>query len=140
MFQLKSVTILLAGLIFVVSTPHSMLLKSLQKMHLPDKTVAILFFIFRFIFLLSHELHRILLAFKSRYIKLPLLKRVSVYSNLISIYFIRIFDRNEHLFKVLISRGFQGKVYSSLTLDWTMNDTLILMTGGSSLILILFYI
>ncbi len=139
-FQLKSVAILMAGLIFVVSTPHSLLLMSLQKMHVPDRAIAILFFIFRFIFLLSHELDRIYLAFKSRYIKLPLLKRLSVYSNLISIYFMRIFDRNEHLFKVLVSRGFQGKVYCAHTLDWTINDSWILMTGGSFLTLIFLYI
>ena len=139
-FQLKSIVIIMAGLIFIISTPFPLLLKSLKKLNCPEKAIALLFFIYRFIFILSHELHRIYLAFQSRYIKLPVWQRLRVYSNLISLYFVRIFDRNEHLFKALISRGFQGKVYSCFPLIWQKNDTLILFIGVTLLSFIHVYI
>lgn len=139
-FQLKSVVIVMAGLVFIISTPYPLLLKSLKKIHWPEKTISLMFFIYRFVFILSYELHRIYLAFRSRYIRLPIWQRLRVYSNLISIYFVRIFDRNERLYKALISRGFQGKVYCNLPLHWTRNDTLILLTGTGILTFIHVYI
>jgi cobalt/nickel transport system permease protein len=139
-FQLKSILILLSGLIFISSTPYPLLLKGLEKIHWPERFIALMLFIYRFIFILSYELHRIYLAFKSRYIKLSFRKRIRVYINMITIYFIRLFDRNEHLFRALISRGFEGKVYCGQSLAWSKIDTVILITGTCLLTFILLFV
>jgi cobalt/nickel transport system permease protein len=136
-FQLKSITIIVAGLLFIVSTPYPLLLKSFEKSHWPNKVIVIMFFVYRLIFILSYELHRMYIAFQSRYIRLSLLKRVRIYVNLLTTYLVRVFDRNEALFKALISRGFNGRVYCSQNLTWTSIDSLILFSGLLFLLFIL---
>jgi cobalt/nickel transport system permease protein len=134
-FQIRSLYIVAAGLIFVTSTPFTHLIKSLEKLKVPDWVVAVTFFIYRFVYILSHELHRLHIAFQSRYIKLPLASKLIMMGRLSAVFMTRIFERNERLYQALISRGFSGNFSIDIPLAWRWSDSLLLVAGVAFLLI-----
>jgi cobalt/nickel transport system permease protein len=133
-FQIKLILLITATFIFIFTTPLNRLITSLQSMKLPEPFVSVTFFIYHFINMLDRELNRIHIALRSRYIKLPMMQRISLIQNVMIMYFLRLFDSNERLYRLLISRGFNGTFRFNMPLSWKRADALIL-TGGTMILI-----
>jgi len=134
-FQLKTVFILTAGLILISSTPMRLFLKSIEKLKMPGWIVTVIFFIYHFIYILLHELTRLQIAYQSRYIKLPIIKRLSIQVKLMAMFLTRVFERNDRLYNALVSRGFNGNISFEGTVYWRITDTMLVLSGITFLIL-----
>ena len=128
-FQLKTILILGASLFLVASTPMKLILSSFEKLRAPEWIIATTFFIYHFVFILTHEITRLQIAFQSRYVKLPMLKRVKAQSRLLAVFLTRIFERNDRLYNALISRGFNGAIPLHIQTSWKYSDTLVVISG-----------
>jgi cobalt/nickel transport system permease protein len=128
-FQVKSLLIICAGFIFIATTPFTRLISSFNRMHIPGRLVSVGFFAYHFIFILSRELDRIHTALRSRYIRLSVLKRVSLIHKVSIMYFMRLFDRSEGLNRLLLSRGFSGTFHFNASLVWQKTDSLLVVSG-----------
>jgi cobalt/nickel transport system permease protein len=135
-FQLKTILIVAAGLFLISSTPMKLFLKSFERLGMPDWIITVTFFVYHFMFILSHELSRLHLAYKSRYVKLSVIKRISMQSKLMAMFFFRIFERNDRLYNALMSRGFNGSISFETQISWKSSDTILVLTGISFLFLI----
>ena len=134
-FQAKTVLILAAGLFLISSTPMKLFLKSMEKLKMPGWIVTVTFFIYHFVYILSHELTRLQIAYQSRYIKLSIIKKLSVQVKLMAMFLTRIFEKNDRLYNALISRGFNGIISFEIPLSWKFSDTILVLTGITFLIL-----
>lgn len=134
-FQIKTILILGASLLLVSSTPMKLFLTSLERLRAPGWIVAITFFIYHFVFILTHEIARLQIAYQSRYIKLPIIKRLKVQTRLLAVFLSRIFERNDRLYNALISRGFNGDIPLYIHISWKYSDTIVVFTGITFLVL-----
>jgi cobalt/nickel transport system permease protein len=128
-FQLKTILIVAAGLFLISSTPMNLFLSSMKKLRAPGWLVAVAFFIYHFVFILSHELRRLQIAYQSRYIKLSIVKRLSVQAKLLAVFLTRLFERNDRLYNALISRGFNGIIPLEIPISWKYSDTILVFSG-----------
>jgi cobalt/nickel transport system permease protein len=128
-FQIKTILIISCGLFLISSTPLKLFLKSFKKFGMPDWIVTVTFFVYHFVFILSHELSRLNLAYQSRYIKLSVFNKISMHSKLMAMFFFRIFERNDRLYNSLMSRGFKGSISFEATLKWRPSDTILVLSG-----------
>jgi len=128
-FNIKSILILTSTIILTSTTPYSLLLKCLENMKMPHWLISVLTILFRFIFLLSSEMERMQLAYKSRYIQMPYLKKIKNYGQMLAVYANRVIERNDRTFQAMISRGFSGEIHIMTVLTWKLNDSLIIITG-----------
>jgi len=135
-FQLKTILVIASGLFLISSTPMKLFLKSFERLGMPDWIITITFFIYHFVFILSHELSRLHMAYNSRYIKLPIFKRIIMQSKLMAMFFFRIFERNDRLYNALISRGFNGSISFETHISWKNSDSILVLTGFSLLFFI----
>jgi len=135
-FQIKTLLILKASLLLITTTPIKLFLTGIAKLKAPGWIVAVTFFIYHFVFIVMHELTRLQIAFQSRYIKLPIIKRLFVQARLLAVFLTRIFERNDLLYNALISRGFNGVLPLHLHLSWKKSDTMLVLSGISFLFLI----
>ena len=133
-FQIKTVLIVAAGLFFISSTPMNLFLSSIKKLKTPGWIVSVTFFIYHFVFILSFELRRLQIAYQSRYIKLPILKRLSIQAKLLAVFLTRIFEKNDRLYNALISRGFNGIIPIEIPISWKSSDTILVLTGTTFII------
>jgi cobalt/nickel transport system permease protein len=135
-FQMKTVLIVASGLFLISSTPMKLFLKSFEKMGLPGWIITVTFFIYHFVYILSHELSRLNMAYQSRYIKLNIIKKLSIHSKLMAMFFFRLFERNDRLFNALMSRGFNGTIAFETSLSWKASDTVLVLSGLTCISLI----
>jgi cobalt/nickel transport system permease protein len=121
----KSILILFISIVLTTTTDFMMLSKGLEKLRMPSVMIAIISFIYRFIFLLIDEVERLLMAYQSRYLKLSLSKRIKIIASMIGLLFIRTYERGERVYLAMESRGFQGTIYTLNDLCWKRYDTLV---------------
>ena len=134
-FQIKTILVLGASLFLVSSTPMKLFLNSLERLRTPGWIVSITFFIYHFVFILTHEITRLQVAYQSRYIKLPIIKRLKVQARLLAVFLTRIFERNDRLYNALISRGFNGVIPLHIHIRWKFSDTIVVFVGMTFLVL-----
>ena len=139
-FQVKSILIISSGLVMISSTPMKLFLKSFEKLGMPNWILTVAFFIYHFVYILSHELSRLNLAYQSRYIKLTLVRKLVIHSKLMAMLFLRIFERNDRLYNSLMSRGFNGSISFDTSLSWKFTDSILILSGFAFLSLILFVV
>jgi cobalt/nickel transport system permease protein len=123
---IKSGDYLYSGVGFFDISEESWIMKKLRA---PGWLVAVAFFIYHFVFILSHELRRLQIAYQSRYIKLSIVKRLSVQAKLLAVFLTRLFERNDRLYNALISRGFNGIIPLEIPISWKYSDTILVFSG-----------
>ena len=128
-FQVKTILVIASGLFLISSTPMKMFLKSFEKIGMPGWIITVTFFVYHFVYILSHELSRLNIAYQSRYIHLSLFRKISIQSKLLAMFFLRIFERNDRLYNALISRGFNGSISFETQLTWKSYDTMLVFGG-----------
>lgn len=134
-FQFKTLLILTASLLFISSTPIKLLLGGIKRLKAPGWIVAMTFFVYHFVFILSHELTRLQIAYKSRYIRLPVIKQLTIRARLLAKFLTRIFERNDRLYHALISRGFNGVIPLHVQISWKNSDTMLVISGMTFLMI-----
>jgi len=123
LINVKAVLALFMSILITTTTDMMLLLKGMEKLRVPKMAIAIVSFMYRFIFLLIDEVERMILAFQSRYFRLPVLKRLAVFANMIAVLFIRTFERGERIYLAMEARGFRGEVYTLTELSWKKSDS-----------------
>ena len=127
LINLKSVIIMFMSLLLMSTTDYMLLLKGLEKFRIPKIIIAILSFLYRFMFLLIDEIERLWMAYRSRYIELSFWKRLKYMGKKIGILFIRTYERGERVYLSMDARGFKGEIRTIEHLHWRYLDTLYLL-------------
>ncbi|MCL6431947.1 MAG: cobalt ECF transporter T component CbiQ [Anaerolineae bacterium] len=111
------VSILVAGLL-TATTPFSDLLAALQSLGLPRLLVALVSFLYRYLFVLVDEAERLWRAREARSARVRgrtsggVAWRARVLGGLIGSLFIRSYERSERVYQAMLARGFEGEIRS----------------------------
>lgn len=110
-------SVLVAGLL-TATTPFSDLLAALQSLGLPRLLVALVSFLYRYLFVLVDEAERLWRAREARSAGVSrragggVVWRAKVLGGLIGSLFIRSYERSERVYQAMRARGFQGEIRS----------------------------
>jgi cobalt/nickel transport system permease protein len=98
------------SVILLVSTTHfSQLLKGMERLGLPRLLLAIISFLYRYLFLLLDQFMRLLRAARSRNLEAgPLSLRLRAAGGIVGSLFIRTYSRAERVHAAMLARGYQG--------------------------------
>jgi cobalt/nickel transport system permease protein len=112
---MKSWVSVQAAVLLVAVTPFSDLLWGLRALHVPQPLVAIVSFAYRYIFVLSDEVLRLIRARAARSAVVngrrsggSLIWRGKVAGRMVGSLMIRSLERSERIYNAMISRGYQG--------------------------------
>lgn len=97
-----------------VTTKFSLLLKGMEKLHLPKILIALSSFMYRYLFVLTDEAMRVQRAWHIRYFGKNKLKQIKIIGNIIGILFVYAYERAERVYQAMCARGFTGQI---VTLD-----------------------
>ena len=125
--NIRSILIFTSSLIFITETPISGLLKTLTFIHIPKWIEAIVIYMQRFIHIIGSEYNRMHLAFSARSFKMSFFAKTKTMANMSTVYFSRLIDRSERLHLAMISRGFNGEIYTRYQLNWRVIDTVVIV-------------
>jgi cobalt/nickel transport system permease protein len=103
------------GILLVATTTFPDLIHAFEHLRLPKMLTTIIAFLFRYLFILTNEVFRILRARESRSAGLPgqkgggsLLWRAKITGNMAGQLFLRSYDRSDRIYQAMISRGYAG--------------------------------
>ena len=91
------------------TTPFPALISGMEKFKLPGIMIDLMSFMYRYIFVLLDEAHRIENARRSRFFGGRFFSEVRVFGNIIGVLFVRSFERGERVYKSMVSRGYNGQ-------------------------------
>lgn len=106
----KGTIAILAMVLLNATTPFVDFLHGLESMRVPRVMVNVLGFMYRYLFVLSDERERMILALRSRS---PHPRRLFLWRGLagiIGVLFIRAFERGERIYLAMCARGFRGTI------------------------------
>ncbi|MBE0409064.1 MAG: cobalt ECF transporter T component CbiQ [Anaerolineales bacterium] len=127
------------AILLTATTPFPDLIHSLRHLRVPAPLVAVISFMYRYLFVLTNEVIRLLRARNARSAYLqdggstPLLWRARVAGNMAGQLFLRSYDRSERIYSAMLARGFQGQLltinpHKMRRLDWLIGFlTLVLL-------------
>lgn len=125
LINVKSVLILMMTIVLISTTDMSMFLRGMQKLKIPQTVIAVLSFMYRFIFLLIDEVERMMMAYHSRHVELSFRERLKTFGNMVAMLFVRTYERGERIYLAMESRGFTGRIYTIRDLHWKLSDSLV---------------
>ena len=104
-------------LLLSITTHFTNILWGLSSLHLPDTLVAIIGFMYRYLFTLKDEVDRLLRARTARSASLDghkaggsLLWRAQVAGGMVGNLFLRSYQRSERVYAAMLSRGYNGQM------------------------------
>jgi cobalt/nickel transport system permease protein len=100
----------LGTLLLVQVTPFRALLVAMRRLGVPATLVATLQFMYRYLFVLTEELDRMVTARRARSFKRSGRLDWGLLTGLIGILFLRAFERGERVHAAMLSRGWDGTV------------------------------
>ncbi len=115
------------ALLLVMTTGMYNISKGLQKLGVPQIFVMQLFFLCRYLFVLTDETSRLVKARAARSFGKKGLG-ISVFNNMLSTLFMRSIDRAERIYIAMKCRGFDGAIRTTTKMQWSPIDTLFMMT------------
>jgi cobalt/nickel transport system permease protein len=131
------------GLLLTATTHFLEVLRALRALHLPKIMVAILSFMYRYLFILVDEAQRLLRARECRSAAREagrsggsLLWRARVTGQLVGTLFLRSFERSERIYVAMLSRGYAGELRSMRAAKLRRGDLLVGLGGSLILLLI----
>jgi cobalt/nickel transport system permease protein len=118
-----------AAILLTATTPFTDLLWSLRSLRLPQALVAMLGFMYRYLFVLVDEALRMIRARAARSPRTvgtprpPIGWQARVAGSMVGSLFLRALERSERVFAAMASRGYDGEVralvrFRMLNLDW----------------------
>jgi cobalt/nickel transport system permease protein len=127
------------AIILVATTQFPDLMHALRHLRLPPLLVAIISFMYRYLFVLTDEVLRLLRAREARSAQLPGYKsggsipwRAQVTGNMAGQLFLRSFERSERVYHAMLARGYNGQFltmnpHRMHVQDWTTGATAVLI-------------
>jgi cobalt/nickel transport system permease protein len=107
---LKSLISALSVVLLVSTTPFSGLLRALERLHFPRLLLAIIAFLYRYLFLLQGEFLRLTRAARSRNWEAgPFRTRLAAAGGIVGSLFLRTYDRGERVYTAMLARGYDGR-------------------------------
>ena len=107
---LKSLIAGASAVLLVCTTPFSSLLAALQRMRFPRLLLAIIAFLYRYLFLLQGEFLRLVRAARSRNWEAgPLRVRLAAAGGIVGSLFLRTYARGERVYTAMLARGYDGR-------------------------------
>ena len=100
----------LATLLLVQVTPFRTLLVGMRKLGVPATLVATLHFMYRYLFVLTEELDRMITSRRSRTFHRSCRLDWGLLTGLLGILFLRAFERAERVHSAMLSRGWDGTI------------------------------
>lgn len=121
-------------LLLTAVTSFPDLMHGLRHLYVPAPLVAIISFMYRYLFVLSEETTRLLRAREARSAQLPggtyktggsLLWRARVTGSIAGQLFLRSYDRSSRIYQAMVARGYQGRFLTlnphvMRPVDWTV--------------------
>ena len=131
------------AILLVATTQFPDLIHALEHLRLPRTLTTIIAFLFRYLFVLTNEVYRILKAREARSARLPgvdgggnLAWRIKTTGSMAGQLFTRSYERSDRIYQAMISRGYTGHIRTLNPHQITSRDWLILGSSAGVLILI----
>jgi cobalt/nickel transport system permease protein len=107
---LKSLISALSMIVLISTTPFSRLLRAMERLRLPRLLLAIMAFLYRYLFLLRGEFLRLTRAARSRNWEAgPIRVRLRAIGGIVGSLFLRTYSRGERVYTAMLARGFDGR-------------------------------
>ena len=125
MIPLKAFSVILLVFPMISTMNFVTFIKTLEQLKLPNKLVQMIFFIYRYIFVVSDELQKTLISISSRNTgkKSYLFKR-HILSNIIGMILVRSYERGERIRTAMLSRCYNGNLKTFYAFRMTKKDLL----------------
>ncbi len=114
---LKSWLSVQVALLLALTTPFTDLLWAFSRLHVPATLIAIVGFMYRYLYTLSDEAERLIRARSARSATLPghkagggLIWRARIAGGMIGNLFLRSYERSERVYAAMLARGYDGKL------------------------------
>jgi cobalt/nickel transport system permease protein len=131
------------AILLVATTQFPDLIHALEHLRLPRTLTTIIAFLFRYLFVLTNEVYRILRAREARSARLPDLSgggslrwRIKTTGSMAGQLFTRSYDRSDRIYQAMISRGYAGHIRTLNPHHVTKQDWLTMGISAGVLILI----
>jgi cobalt/nickel transport system permease protein len=104
-----------AAILLTATTKFSDLAHGLRHLRVPLILIAIISFMYRYLFVLGEEAERLLQARAARAARLPgrgkpsVIWRARVAGNMVGQLFLRSYERSDRVYNAMVARGFKGK-------------------------------
>ncbi|MFW5942587.1 MAG: cobalt ECF transporter T component CbiQ [Chloroflexota bacterium] len=119
------------AILLTASTPFPDLMHALRHLRVPHVLIAILGFMYRYLFVLADEARRLLRARDARSAKPvagggggSLLWRAGVTGNMVGTLFVRSMERSERVYNAMVARGYRGRLLTLTPHTMTRRDWL----------------
>ena len=123
-----------AAILLVATTQFPDLIHALEHLRLPRMLITVIAFLYRYIFVLSDEVLRLLRARQARSATLPNQRsggsirwRAQVAGNMVGQLFLRSYERSDRIYNAMLSRGYQGHIRTLNPHPTTFNDKILIV-------------
>ncbi|MEJ2757664.1 MAG: cobalt ECF transporter T component CbiQ, partial [Anaerolineales bacterium] len=116
------------AILLTATTSFPDLSHGLRHLRVPLILIAVLSFMYRYLFVLSEEAERLLQARAARSARVPGGKSTSVFwraknaGNMVGQLFLRSYERSDRVYQAMVARGFEGKFLTLNPHKMTRND------------------
>jgi cobalt/nickel transport system permease protein len=120
------------AILLVTTTQFPDLIHALEHLRLPRMLITVIAFLYRYIFVLSDEVLRLLRARQARSAVLPgqngggsVFWRAKIAGNMVGQLFLRSYERSDRIYSAMLARGYQGHLrtlnrHTMHTRDWVI--------------------
>lgn len=129
------------AILLTATTQFSDMMHALRHLRVPSLLVAIISFMYRYIFVLADEAMRLLRARQARSAQLPgqraggsLFWRARIAGNMAGQLFLRSYERSDRVYNAMLARGYQGHFY---TLNPHLMHARDWIAGGMAMLLLI---
>ena len=130
-----------AAILLTAATKFSDLAHGLRHLHVPLILIAIISFMYRYLFVLGEEVERMLQARAARSARIPgrkepsVLWRARVAGNMVGQLFLRSYERSDRVYHAMVARGFNGTFLTFTphimqTADWIALLAFLIILSG----------
>ncbi len=141
---LKSMLSIQVASLLAATTSFPNILQALRQLRFPELLIAIIGFMWRYLYLMRDEVTRMLRARTSRSAVIPgahhgggsLPWRAGVAGGMVGNLFLRSLERSDRVYQAMVSRGYNGELPPYPTTSLSKQDTAALVFGMSTLMLI----
>ncbi len=116
---IRTLLSVMMAILLTATTQFPDLIHALRHLRLPATLVAVIAFMYRYLFVLTDEVGRLLRAREARSARLPGHKgggsvtwRARVVGNMAGQLFVRSFDRSDRVYNAMLARGYTGHFYT----------------------------
>lgn len=132
-----------AAILLVATTQFPDLIHALEHLRLPRTLTTIIAFLFRYLFVLTNEVFRVLRARDARSARLPGIKtggklswRIKTTGSMAGQLFTRSYERSDRIYQAMVSRGYTGHIRTMNPHHMVKADWLALVYAAAAIVLI----